>query len=399
MGRSREKKLSDAQRLKRWTGTLGLEKNCANLLRLGPNGKAAPFDNDQLSGTAIGTMLRRPVTARGSLIGLSADQLLCVSIIQTLFVQQDGEGGCCHVSDSQILEGIGYRHRNGGEYVLKLLEPLAHGELQGYVRDAEGRLVWSCFKVIDHFNHSPRTPDTWMITIPPGIADNLRHDFTAYFDRDLALALKRADPLAFRLWLYAEAQNLKTGKFAPKGLPLCIFPERVTEKNHSLQPSELLSLDPKRHSRAIQRITKAVSTINSVDSKYAIEVREDKSWVIVFRRQDIEPSTDCSTDCTTDLSTHCTSDLSADYTDELSNATDATGKTTFPNHCSDFSTNEIRGGAHRRSDECGGAAPPEESEGGHANDMHRALAQIFGWSQGSEDRASDDIPLPAHRFS
>ena len=312
--RSNEKKRKDAARLGQYTDVLGLEKNCANLLILGPRGKGVwkGADDERPTSQVVGKMKHKPVTATGSFLGLSADAFLALAYVQTTFAKQGfPKDNIARVTEADLLSAMGRQGRRPPDFAKTILEELEYGAFDGLVcrQDHLGEEQLRCIKQVSR-HHS----GVWLVMLSELVTDNLRLDFTAYLDPGLALRLRRSDPLAFRIWLYAEAQNLTRSKFAAKGLTHCIFETSYTDKNQSLSIGRLLSLPEKRVASTVARITKAAATVNSLDQRYALEVREDRSWLLVFRRCDLKPSTTLSTLSTTlssDLSNECSTTASS----------------------------------------------------------------------------------------
>lgn len=321
--RSDEQKRGAAKRLGTYTGVLGLEKNCAQLLLLGANGRSVNRTTASPNHLVVGQMKHQPVVARGTFAGLSSDALVALAFLHTKFVQQGSvDSNRVRFADGELVKAIGRKDAKAEKRTVGVLEELREGAFDGLVAHHGGERRWGTLEALSSFSRA--IDGVRHVVLPDLVADNLRHDFAGYMDHGVMLALKREDPLALRLWVLAEAQNLKYGLFARKGLPRCIFAEDSPSKNESLALAELLSLRKRPRSWVIQRVTRAVLAVNSYDPKYAIEVREDRSWVIVFRRRDLgdvyDPSTISSTtlspSTSIDIPNGASSDIANDLADE-----------------------------------------------------------------------------------
>jgi len=109
--------------------------------------------------------------------------------------------------------------------------------------------------------------------------------------------------------------------FAKEGLPMCIFPQRWTDKNRTLTVNMMLSMAKWNELKVLKRIHAAVDCVNARDPQYAMHVEMDKSWCLVLKRGDLanppdnlekggEPSTGLSASLSAESSTSPSSCLS-----------------------------------------------------------------------------------------
>ncbi len=309
-----------AQRLSQWTGTLGIEKNCAQVIVSGPHGRGTwkprvPRPDVQRT---VGTMKHEPVTASNSFLGLSGEAMVALAYLHTKYVLQDmPKGGEVVFAVGDLLSAVGRRMRKGTTVVAGILDELQAGSFQGVLSLHTGETVRGELRAIEWY--TMHASGVCKVCLPEIVAENLRNDFTAYLDHDTMLELKRANPDAMRLWVYAEAQNLKTSVFAKNGLPACIFPQRWTDKNKTITVNVMLSLAKGSETKALERIHAAVDCVNTIDERYELRVELGKSWVLVLKRGGLgkcppnpdgggepstEPSTKRSTEPSTSINTH-----------------------------------------------------------------------------------------------
>lgn len=312
-----------ARRLSRYSSADGLEKNCAQHLILGPAG-CRTWSHDASDVTkVVGTMKYKPVTAANSFLGLSADAFAALAFLHTRYVLQDmPETGVVEFSTRDLLGAVGRTACSDADCppeVVELMDELLNGSFFGILSRYNGELVRGELKGIESYAISDS--GVCEVVLPAFVAENLQHDFTAYLDHDTLLELKRANPDAMRLWIYAEAQNLKNSKFAKDGLPACIFRQRYTDKNRTLTIEELLSLPKGNQTKALEQVHDAVDQANTTDPRYEMRVELGRSWLVVFKRGDLgkprrtivgasAPSTKPSTAGPTSSSTTSTSNTS-----------------------------------------------------------------------------------------
>jgi hypothetical protein len=314
-------KQARAARLTRWSGTLGIEKNCAQVIPIGANGSRwrpsgnAPVDQWQ----RIDVMEHRPVSARGSFLGLSADAFLMMAFLHTLYARQGfDEQGSVQFAPEDVPLYLGLPKRWPEAKLISVLKELEDGEYSGVLFNHDGTRERGNLRCVERCHPAG---EMYVVHLSPFVAKNLRNDFTAYLDPAMSVEMHRVDALAFRLWLYAEAQNLRRSLFAAKGFSRCIFRERCTDKNRSLSISRLLSLHLRTKTNAIQRTRKAVDVLNKIDAKYEARVKEGASWCVLLKRGDVgkanrtasragEPSTELSADASTELPTNLPTELS-----------------------------------------------------------------------------------------
>lgn len=277
-----------AQRLSQWTGTLGIEKNCAQVIVSGPHGRGTwklrvPRPDVQRT---VGTMKHEPVTASNSFLGLSGEAMVALAYLHTKYVLQDmPKGGEVVFAVGDLLTAVGRRMRKGTTVVAGILDELQAGSFQGALSLHTGETVCGELRAMEWY--TMHASGVCKVCLPEIVAENLRNDFTAYLDHDTMLELKRTNPDAMRLWVYAEAQNLKTSVFAKNGLPACIFPQRWTDKNKTLTVDVMLSLTKRSQTKALERIHAAVDCVNTLDEKYELRVELGKSWRLVLKRGDL----------------------------------------------------------------------------------------------------------------
>lgn len=335
-------KQARAARLARWSEKLGIEKNCAQLIPIGANGVRwrpsgnAPTERWQ----CIDNMEYRPVTARGSFLGLSADAFLMMVFLHTLYARQGSdEQGSVRFAPEDVPLHLGLPKRWPQAKLISVLKELEDGEYSG-VLFRPGTHEWGSLRCVERCQLAG---ELYVVHLSPFVAKNLRDKFTAYLSPDTLLDMRRADALALRLWLYVRAQNLRTSVFAAKGLPRSIFRGRRTDENKSVTVSRLLSLHRRSETKAIQRTRKAVDVLNQIDPRYELRVEKQKSWLVVFKERagtgaagtcdlstnlstnlSTKPSTELSTDLTTGLSTNVSTGLSTDHLTDLSTETHST---------------------------------------------------------------------------
>ena len=271
-------------RLQRYTRAVGLEKNCAQVLILGAEGDPWPRSGgDACDEIGIGVMKHRPAVASGSFRGLSADAFAALAYIHATAVRQrsflDG-----HVTflRADLLAATGQDPAHADP--LPILDELLEGSFHGLLAVASGERLWGELRGIEGYDIGRN--GVCRATIPEFVCANLAEEFVAFLDLFALLALKLQDPIALRLWLYAEAQNLKRSRFARSGLPRCVFREPYTDKNEALPLSTILSL-PDDQDEALARLHAAVDVVNEVDPQYALFVEIGKSPLVVFKRADV----------------------------------------------------------------------------------------------------------------
>ena len=276
-----------AQRLTRYSNAWCMEKNCAQVIIMGPGGCPTwrPSAPKLPEWEYVGTMKHFPVRASNSFRGLSSDAFLALAFQHAKYVRQAApDSGEVAFTTHELSEAIGKRKTLNTTSAARILDELLAGSFEGTLSRYNGEAARGTLTVIQWFEIF--ADGLCRVCLSDLVAENLRNDFSAYLDRDTMLELNRRDPLAMRTWAYAEAQNLKNSKFARKGLPVCIFRQPYTDRNRTLTVSEMLSLAKVSQTRAVERIHAAVDCVNATDAKYEMHVDKDRSWRVVFKRGD-----------------------------------------------------------------------------------------------------------------
>jgi hypothetical protein len=277
-----------ARHLARYPGALCMEKNCAQVIIMGPRGRPAwrPSAPKPPEWEWVGIMKHFPVRASNSFRGLSSDAFLALAFQHAKYVHQGApDSGEVAFTSREMSEALGRDKSLNTTGAARILDELLAGSFEGTVSRYDGETTRGTLRLIQWFEVF--SDGLCRVCLSDLVAANLRNDFSAYLDRGTMLELKRKDSLAMRIWVYAEAQNLKNSAFAKRGFPLCIFRQPYTDRNRTLTVSEMLSLAKASQTRAVDRIHAAVDCVNATDAKYAMHVDKDKSWRVVFKRGDL----------------------------------------------------------------------------------------------------------------